>query len=303
MRLLNLGACVLALVVVACGGGTVTLDPQEAGTLQLPLSTSGADGKVYRLVGATFHITGTQTVTVTDTAADTVQTTLQAGSYSIQLATGWRMERADAPGTAVPATLLSPNPLPFFVKKGETTQVRFLFKLPGDGTADVGIHVDSGGWFAGTFRFDSLEGDTGPSNPYGALVGKTVPFVISFESFTTTWDTWDKITHVRTGPSTLQFGGAPSAQLERVAATLKGQPFFFNLRADPAGKVLFTEGSIIEPSSGLRIVFSSSFEPFTGVLDSAGLPVFESFSFDTVGRIQESAFGVWTLMDDVDAVP
>lgn len=302
MRLLNLGACMLALVVVACGGETVTMDPQEAGTLQLPLSSTAADGKVYRLVGATFNITGTQTVTVTDTAADTVQTPLQAGSYSIELASGWTMERADAPGVAVPATLLSPNPLPFFVKKGETTQVRFLFKLPGDGTADVGIHVDSGGWFSGTIQFDSLDGDTGPSNPYAELVGRTVPFVISFESFTVTRDGWDKMSHMETGPATIQFGGAPSEQLQRVAASLKGKPFFFSLRAESGGRLSFYGSSLFNPEGDLQFEILSSSERFPGVVDGDGYPVFGPFAFEAGARIRGSSSGVWGLAD-VEASP
>ncbi|AKJ00496.1 putative lipoprotein [Archangium gephyra] len=278
------------------------MDPQEAGTLQLPLSTPGADGKVYRLVGATFHITGTQTVTVSDTAADTVQTTLQAGSYTIELASGWTMERADAPGVAVPATLRSPNPLPFFVKKNETTQVRFLFKLPGEGTADVGIHVDSGGWFAGTLRFDVLDGDFGPMNPYSGLVGTSVPFVLSFESFTVTHDSWDKTTHMETGPATLQFGGAPSEQLERVAASLKGRPFFFSLRLDSSGKAFLMGSSLYNPESSLQFEILSSFESFTAVLDSDGYPVFSPIAFEAGARIRDPYYGVWALAD-VDASP
>lgn len=302
MRLWNLGACALALFVVACGGETVTVAQQEAGSLQLPLVSTSPDGKVYRLMGATFNITGTQTVTVTDTAADTVAVTLQAGTYSIELASGWRLERADAPGTAVTATLLSPNPLPFFVKKDETTQVRFLFKLPGDGTADVGIHVDSGGWFTGTLQFDGLEGDTGPTNPYAELVGKNVPFLISFESFTTTRDSWEKMTHVQTGPATLQFGGAPSAQLERVAAALKGKPFFFSLRAESSGRVFFYGSSLFNPEADINFEILSGFESFMGVLDSGGYPVFAPFAFEAGARIRGSSSGVWG-MADVNAAP
>ncbi|OJT21811.1 hypothetical protein BO221_23855 [Archangium sp. Cb G35] len=278
------------------------MDPQEAGTLQMPLSSTAADGKVYRLVGATFNITGTQTVTVTDTAADTVQVTLQTGGYSIELASGWTMERADAPGTPVPATLLSPNPLPFFVKKGETTQVRFLFKLPGDGTADVGIHVDSGGWFAGTLQFDSLDGDYGPMNPYYELVGTSVPFVISFESFTVTRDSWDRMSHMETGPVTIQFGGAPSEQLQRVAANLKGKPFFFSLRAEPTGRLFFYGSSLYSPEGDLHLEILSSFESFPGVVDGDGYPVFEPFAFEAGARIRGSSSGVWALAD-VDVSP
>ncbi len=303
MRLWNLRAAVLALFVVACGGGTgTTVEPQEAGTLQLPLTASSSDGRVYRLVGAAFNITGTETVTVTDTAADTVQTPLQAGSYSIELATGWTMERVDVPGKPVPATLLSPNPLPFFVKKGETTVVRFQFKLPGEGTADVGFEVDSGGWFSGTIRFSSAGGSS--PNPYAELEGKTVPFLISFKSFTATRDGWGT-TRVVTGPVTVQFGGTPSAQLTHAAAAFKDREFFFDLRAVGPSMVEFRGGQLWSPVAGIQFDFYPAFSaPFLGVVDRDGYPVFRPFSFSSPAALGEpyAGYGV-SGESDVNASP
>lgn len=287
MRLWNLRACVLALFVVACGGGTGTVEQQEAGTLRLPL-TASSDGKVYRLVGATFNITGTSTVTVTDTADETAEVPLQAGSYTIKLAPGWTMERVDAPGTAVAATLLSPNPLPFFMKKGEATLVRFQFKLPGEGTADVGIEVDSGGWLAGSIRFDSAGGSS--PNPYAELVGKTVPFLISFKSFTTTRESWS-MTRVQTSPVTVQFGGDPSAQLERVAASLKDTAFFFDLKGVGGSMVEFSHGTLFSSRTGIELRFFPGFSSFVGVVDSEGYPVFRPFSIETIANLGEPPAG------------
>ncbi|MFY0525805.1 hypothetical protein ACN28I_22560 [Archangium gephyra] len=262
------------------------MDSQEAGTLQLPLTASSSDGKVYRLVGATFNVTGTQTVTVTDTAADTVMVPLQAGSYTIELAPGWTMERVDAPGAPVPAALLSPNPLPFFVKKEEPTQVRFQFKLPGEGSADVGFEVDSGGWFAGSFLLDSAGGSI--PNPYEELVGKSVPFLISFKSYTTTRESWG-MTQVRTGPVTVQFGGAPSAQLERIAAALKDAELFLSLRTVSGSTVEFSNANLFSPSTGIMLDFFPGFSSFLGVVDGDGFPVFRPFSVDAPMRINEPA--------------
>jgi hypothetical protein len=292
---------VLALVVMACDGApTVTVAPQEAGTLQLPL-TSTSDGKVYRLVGAAFHITGPQTVTLTDTAADTVQTTLEAGAYTIQLADGWRMERADAPGVAVPATLLSPNPLTFTVKKEELSQVRFMFKLPGSGSADVGIHVDSGGWFAGTLHVDALEGGADSRNPYFGLMGKSVPFLISFESFTTSHEP-GPLTYVHTGPITVQFGGVPSEQLERVAASLKGSMLTFKLRKFSSGSVDFNGGVVENLSSDVRLELYFGSDPFAGLMDAEGYPLFRPFAAETHVRLWDGSVG-FSGMTDVNAAP
>ncbi|WP_375770739.1 hypothetical protein NR798_07515 [Archangium gephyra] len=303
MRLWKLSAAVLALFVVACGGETVTVDQQEAGSLQLPLVSTDSDGKVYRLMGATFNITGTQTVTVTDTAADTVTTPLLTGSYTIELAPGWTMERVDAPGTPVPATLLSPNPLPFFVKKGEITQVRFQFKLPGEGTADVGIEVDSGGWFAGSVRFEILDGST--PNPYAELVGKTVPFLISFKSFTSSRESWGS-TLVHTGPVTVQFGGAPSAQLARVAAAFKDSELFLSLKVAGSGgsMVEFTNAQLWSPREGISFDVYPGSAPFVGVVDRDGFPVFRPFSAEAPARLYEpyAGYGVGG-MSTVNASP
>lgn len=278
MRLWNLGACVLALFVVACGGETLTVQQEPAGTLQLPLVSSTADGKVYRLVGATFNIIGTQTVTLTDTSADTVQTTLTAGTYTIQLAGGWRMERADAPGTAVPATLMSPNPLPFSVTKDATTVVRFQFKLPGDGTADVGIVVDKGGWLAGTLHFTELDGAS-ESSEWAQLVGKDVPFLISFPSATYNRESFREL-DVETGLVTVQFGGPYSKLLERAAASMQGSWINFSLRAPGPANTLEFGGMFFYGPPGrfeFNLYPSGTFE---GAVDGEGYPAVRPFQFE-----------------------
>jgi hypothetical protein len=280
VRLWNLSACVLALFVVACGGETVTVEQQNAGTLQLPLTSSSPDGKVYRLVGATFKIVGPQTVTIADTSADTVQTALEAGSYTVELAGTWTMERVDAPGTAVSASLLSPNPLPFSVTKGATSVVRFQFKLPGQGSADVGFQVDTGGWLAGTLRFTDRENPYSGPNAWDALVGKDVPFLMSFESATYSYSGRDL--YVQTSPVTVQFGGPHSELLERAAGSMKGGSLFFTLRPYGPGGVLQFGPMIYMGSSpeSFRLELGAS-DPFQGVVDANGAPALKAFQFQT----------------------
>ncbi|WNG43915.1 hypothetical protein F0U60_07275 [Archangium minus] len=282
MRLWNIGACVLALLVVSCGGTTdgVEVEQQKAGTLRLPLISPSPDGKLYRLVGATFDITGPQTVTLTDTSAETVQTTLLAGSYTIELKGAWHLESIDAPGTAVPAQMLSPNPLPFFVTKGETSEVRFLFKMPGKGDANVGIKVDNGGWLAGTLHFTQREDPTSGPSVFDELMGQSIPFVISFESATLTKSNWSfkELMVEADPPHTIQFGGPHSALLERVASSMRDVPFTFTLRATPEGFVQFNNMNMWGPAFMIQMNESA---PFAGKLDAEGFPTAQYFEVES----------------------
>ncbi|MCP3164072.1 hypothetical protein [Myxococcus qinghaiensis] len=140
MKNSSLRALLLALLVAACGG---TSDPgltggsDFEGVIQVPLLSTGADGQTFRLVGATFNIIGPMNHTITDTSADTVAVQLPGGGYTIQLQGEWHIERVDAPGQAIAATLISPNPLGFTVSDGKSVTVRFLFKIPTEGFTDT----------------------------------------------------------------------------------------------------------------------------------------------------------------------
>ncbi|NTX54768.1 hypothetical protein [Myxococcus sp. CA039A] len=226
MKKLNLSALLLTLLVAACGGSSGTgLDdvPESEGVIQVPLITTGTGGQTFRLVGATFDITGPKNHTITDTSADTVAVQLPAGGYTIQLQGEWHIERVGAPGQSIPATLISPNPLSFTVAEGEARTVRFLFKTPAEGTTDVGFSVDTGGWLAGTLDFTGSP--IPPSSELYELTGKTVPFAISFESAQVRQgndSSFGSHLMVTTSPVSVQFGGAYSAVLnERVARTCR----------------------------------------------------------------------------------
>ena len=90
--------------------------------------------------------------------------------------------------------------------------VHVVLTVEGISPGDHGAHVHDKG--------DCSSADGSTPNPYTDLVGKRVPFLISFKSFTSSRESWGT-TLVRTGPVTVQFGGTPSASLERVAASLK----------------------------------------------------------------------------------
>ncbi|MBN8465376.1 hypothetical protein JYJ95_02560 [Corallococcus exiguus] len=220
----------LALLALACGEVSETSTPvirEGEGLLELPLVSTSA-GRSYKLVGATFAITGPQNATITDTSADSVSLALMAGTYSIQMNGEWRVERTDAPGVSVPVTLVSPNPMTFTLGEGESRPVRFLFKVPGDATADVGIGVDSGGWISGSIQFAVRSPPPGsPPDIFAEVVGKSIPFVISFESSTVTRsvDSGEKRVLIETAPVTLQFGGETGTEFQQqFVAPLQGQP-------------------------------------------------------------------------------
>jgi len=275
VRLWNLGACVLALLVVACGGEAVTTEQQAAGTVRFPLTSPAPNGKVYRLMGATFELTGPQTVTVTDTSTDTVLVPLTVGSYTARLGGTWRLEDMAAPGVTVPAQLLSPNPLPFFVDKDQPTQVRFQFKLASEGSADVGIRVDNGGWLSGTIQFTALEHPSSEPSQFDELVGKSVPFLVSYESAMIRKDNYSsKELNVTAVSTTFQFGGAYSETLARAAASMKGATIMFGLRVVSDGRISFAglyPMNAPDPDA-FRLEIAPSDMPFVGAVDGEGYP-------------------------------
>lgn len=277
MQLRILGACALALLVAACGGETVSTEQQqqELGTVRFPLTSPAPNGKLYRLIGATLELTGPQTVTVTDTSVDTVMVPLTVGGYTAKLGGTWRLEDMAAPGVAVAAQLLSPNPLPFFVDKERPTEVRFQFKIASEGSADVGIRVDNGGWVSGTLQFTALEYSSPEPTQFDALVGKSVPFLVSYEMGMIRRDNYyGKELNVFAVTTTFQFGGEPSATLARAAASMKGSEIVFGLRTMSDGRLSFNGlRAMFSPNpDAFRLEIGASDLPFVGAVDADGYP-------------------------------
>ncbi|NNC14168.1 hypothetical protein HJC22_00290 [Corallococcus exiguus] len=290
----------IVLLAVACGGSSVQPSPimqKGEGTLELPLVSTSAAGRTYKLVGATFVITGEQSVTITDTSADTVSVPLIAGDYSIQMNGSWHIERTDAPGQTVQATLVSPNPMRFTLAEGEMRPVRFLFKVPGEILTDVGFSVDDGGWISGSFKF----GPRPPPPPYfppdylgffNELWEKTVPFVISFESTTATRAEEDfrKLLIIQTSPITLQFGGEHSDVLQhQVIPAFQGLPMQFILEADTSQPISYVYMRPVELTSvsGELALQMDLYLPGLLGMDMDGYPRFpNATSFDgSVGMV------------------
>ncbi|NNB88070.1 hypothetical protein HJC10_25725 [Corallococcus exiguus] len=275
----------IALLALACGEVSETSTPvirEGEGLLELPLVSTSA-GRSYKLVGATFAITGPQNATIADTSAESVSLALIAGAYTIQMNGEWHVERTDAPGVEVPVTLVSPNPMSFTLDEGETRPVRFLFKVPGDATADVGIGVDSGGWISGTIQFEPSE----PGYPYGIfaeLAGKSIPFVISYESSTVTrsMEYGRKRTNIQTAPVTFQLGGSIGAAVQQqFVAALQGQSMSFFMEAAYGSPEVIVESIfLVNMERGIGFDVYHPIMPTLG-LDADGYPLAHSVAIDT----------------------
>ncbi|RUO92448.1 hypothetical protein D7Y11_14785 [Corallococcus sp. AB018] len=276
----------IALLALACGEVSESSTPvirEGEGLLELPLVSTSA-GRSYKLVGATFAITGPQNATITDTSAESVSLALMAGTYSIQMNGEWHVERTDAPGVTVPVTLVSPNPMAFTLGEGETRPVRFLFKVPGDATADVGISVDSGGWISGTIDFGPrYQPPPGaPPDIFTELSEKSIPFVISFESATVTrsneYSTKD--VQIQTSPVTFQLGGAvPAVVMQQFVPALQGRSMNLFMGAYSSGPSATFLGTILLENVEQHARFELNPQPISIGVDSEGYPLLQSFPF------------------------
>lgn len=282
-------AAVCLLLFAACGTADRT-DRDTAtnggeGKAEVSLTSSGNDGVTYRLVNSTLTITGPQSVVITDTSADVVNVPLKAGTYSVQLGGSWRLERSDAPGVAVDATLISPNPLVFTVKVDTIQPVRFLFKLPGQGTGSIGVTVNRGGWITGSFTLQT-NNDSSGTHLLDSTIGVPFTFTFGFESatFARSRDatTGRGTLSVDTGPITVQFGGTPNEFLaSELAPVLEGTSLHFEL-SDSDGQGTIQVSPFNLPGTGFnpKHLYFGAFpsQLFSGILDREGIPEPQAFT-------------------------
>jgi hypothetical protein len=146
--------------VVGAGGCSRSQPSDVPGTATFLLSATGASGTVYRLRSAKFNVLGPESREIVgptdpqDTKA-AITTQMLPGNYQITLEAGWQMWRIPTAGdpVAVPATLVSPDTLPFVIASEQDTKVIYGFTVAGEemlvpGTLTVGIavtEVDGGG--------------------------------------------------------------------------------------------------------------------------------------------------------------
>jgi alpha-tubulin suppressor-like RCC1 family protein len=138
------------LTLAGCSEGP---GEESVGKLGVNLGTTVNSIK-YRLMNATFDVSGAQAATIT-TAADpnamSVQTNLLPGNYFIDLQPNWILEKETAAGSglfsAIPAQVVSPDPFGFAITAGQTTSVGYAFATDGGvvsttGTLDLSISVN-----------------------------------------------------------------------------------------------------------------------------------------------------------------
>ncbi len=145
-------AAIGAVGAIGCEAATDPAESSAHGKVRLALSAQSPSGVSYRLTTASFAVTGPQAATLStdaDPNATVLSADLDVGSYSIELAPGWVLERVSNEGAvAVQATLVSQNPVGFEIHSQERTGVVFQFSVAdevvelGDGTLDVTIGVD-----------------------------------------------------------------------------------------------------------------------------------------------------------------
>ena len=128
----------LALVTVACTDAFTAddnfVEADLSGSVKIPLSATDASGNTYRLRGATFEISGSAMVTLSDRDAgkdaDSVVTPLPPGSYSLYLRPGFEIVSIANDGTVSPvqATLANANPVHFTVGQMSDESLKLEFK-------------------------------------------------------------------------------------------------------------------------------------------------------------------------------
>lgn len=110
--------------------------PEESvGRIGLRL-TAETNGVLYRLRGATFRVTGPETLSLTtedDPGAATISAELAPGDYTITLEDGWYLERSMSAGfELVDAELISENPLSIVIQSSHVSNAAFRFFAEGE---------------------------------------------------------------------------------------------------------------------------------------------------------------------------
>jgi len=141
-----------ATALAAAFASACTTAPEDTGNVSLALTGQSSSGITYRLRDAQIDLAGAGAVTSFSTETDPTRTALTAhvasGPYTLELRSGWRLERIAADGTAanVAATLLSANPQPLEVIGGGTTFASLRFRAGGEdvpmGEGDVVVVID-----------------------------------------------------------------------------------------------------------------------------------------------------------------
>ena len=128
----------LALFLTACSDDLTTdegdlIVADLSGAVRIPLMASAEDGTSFHLQGATFEISGSAMVTLSDrdNKAEELVSPLPAGGYSMYLRPGWQLVAVapDGTSTTLAATMVARNPLGFQVSEASTASPELVFKV------------------------------------------------------------------------------------------------------------------------------------------------------------------------------
>ncbi len=148
-------ATLVALVTSAFAACAVDADDIDTG-VSIPLTTTTPLGNTYRLSNATFTFTGPESLTVSSGDEATLEVALTPGSYQLELATGWRMERlVNGAAQPVDAVLVSQPVQQISVQPGALTQAYYQFLLSaegGSGSVSISFGVTEAATLSGTLN-------------------------------------------------------------------------------------------------------------------------------------------------------
>ena len=145
--------CAALALGQACGDASEASSPLELTGARLELASRGSSsGALYRLGQGTFVIESLDgalpeplRIQAGDAEQRALDVPLEPGSYQVTLEPGWTLEASlrGSPFYEVDATLLSQNPMTFYVYYQESARVRFEFAL-GENELELGLSVDEG---------------------------------------------------------------------------------------------------------------------------------------------------------------
>jgi hypothetical protein len=284
--------------------------PEGVGELQIPLTTTGNDGSIFRL-DARFVVTDVNTgqAQVIDGSGDSpsLAVSVASGAYTVAIADDFQLSRSrdGVSFQAVPAVLGSQNPVTTFVSPGAATSVFFFFLVANDGPdqnatilISFGVSPRRGQLVATLF----VNAATGVFAPYlGAPAPSfTAPYVIGGEGVFSE----RRVHEFFSGPVGMTVTSDTVGVLRSLAPAMTGGflLFRFEARADDSQRFSLNFQSSSSGAFSQLIASSEDLQPRVSVNPMSGIPndpVLSSFR-TTVSFLLESGLGGNTMTGDID---
>jgi hypothetical protein len=261
-------AAMVALVTSALAACAVTPDDIDTG-VSIPLTTTTPSGATYRLSNATFNFTGPEALSVPSGNEATLDVALTPGTYQLELAAGWRMERIDGGAVQpVDAVLVSQAVQQVAVLPGSLSQAYYQFLLSADGSngsVSISFGVTEASTLTGTLDFVQVGCDPATN----CAPPSTVVTQIAFAPLAAERATTDTRELVLRGSGAVMnvYGDAPGS-LQQIA----GSSIEMRLRGGTPGAVQELSVDIQAEVAGAAIHFAIGPTPVQVGIDSEGFP-------------------------------